>query len=298
MNSNKTTLAVIVGVIVLLLLYLSMFTVTQGEEALELRLGKLVVNSKTNQPEAIKPGLHFKTPFINSVRYFDVRLQTLDVDSSRILTAEQKYVLVNYYAKWRINNLPLYYKRTGGQPARAQMLLEQKINDALRAAFGQRTIKEVVSAERLDIMSLLKQKANQSAEGLGITVTDVRIMAIDLPKDVQESVFSRMATQREQVATFHRAQGKAAAEAIRADADASAAVMIAQAKTAAQRVRAEGDNEAATIYAKAYNQDPKFYALYQSLQAYRDVFNNKDTIMVLKPDSEFFRYFNKLPQTK
>lgn len=290
--SVKWTVGIIIAIIVIFILYLSSYSVREGQGALVLRLGELEKNSKTGQVEVFGPGFHFKAPFITTVSFFDLRLQNLDGESSRIPTEEQKYLLVDYYAKWRIANLPLYYTRTGGYSERAVILLKQKINDALRAAFGERTLAEVVSGQRLDIMNLLKQKANQSAEGLGIQVVDVRIKGIDLPQQVQDSVYKRMSTQREQVATKYRYEGRAAATEIRAAADAGAQIMVAQAKTQAQEIRAAGDAEAAGIYLKAYNQNPQFYTLYRSLEAYRQVFKNKNTVMILKPTSEFFKYFN------
>lgn len=290
--SSRSISMIILVFVVLILLFGSIFTVREGESALTLRLGKLTKDS-AGQVNVYGPGLHAKLPFIVHARNFDVRLQTLNVDSSRILTEEQKYVLVDYYAKWRISNLPLYYRRTGGFPMRAELLLKQKINDALRAAIGNRTIKEVISGQRLDIMSLLKDKANESAKPLGITVTDVRIQAIDLPKEVRESVYQRMRSEREQVATKHRAQGRAKAEAIRANADASVTIRVAKAKTKGQQTRSLGDAQAAKIYNEAYNKDAQFYAFYRSLEAYRQVFKNKGTVMVLKPTSQFFKYFNE-----
>ena len=294
----KPMIGLIIGILILLLVVSSIYTVKEGQRALVLRLGELVVNPQTGKPAVMMPGVHFKVPFITKVRKLDVRLQNLDVESSRILTAEQKYVLVDYFTKWRIDNLPLYYKRTGGYADRAQMLLKQKINDALRAAFGKRDIKEVVSGERLNIMDLLKKKANKSARDLGITVIDVRIKGIDLPKEVRSSVFQRMSTEREQVATKHRSQGKASAEAIRANADAAVAVLVAQANADAQRTRAAGDTKAAIIYTRAYKKNPKFYAFYRSLRAYYQVFRNKGTIMVIKPSGQFFKYFNQSQAVK
>ncbi len=288
----KTTIGLIVGFVVVILVFMSFYTVTQGEQALKLKLGELTRNSG-GQVMIYNPGLHFQVPLVTKVHHFNVRLQTLKVDQSRILTAEQKYVLVDYYAKWRISNLALYYTRTGGRPYRAQQLLKQKINDALRAAFGRRTIKEVVSGERLNIMMMLKKKANESAKGLGIHVVDVRIQGIELPQAVRDSVYQRMSAQREQVATQHRTQGQAAAEALRADADANMVITIAQAQLDAQKIRAKGDREAAEIYAKAYSKNPSFYAFYRSLEAYQQVFSNKGSVLVLKPDSQFFKYFNK-----
>lgn len=288
--STKGLVGIFVGLVVLLVVFSSAFTVTQGHEAILLRLGDIVKN-KQGEPKVLKPGLHFKLPFLMTVRDFDVRLQSFSVESSRILTAEQKYVLVDYYTKWRIDNLALYYKRTGGFDERAKMLIKQKINDALRAAFGKRDIKDAISNERMDIMDILRKKARQSAENLGLEVVDVRIKGIELPQQVRESVFERMRTEREQVATFHRSQGRASAESLRADADAKVAIEVAAAKTKAAETRAAGDKKAAIIYAAAYDQDAKFYAFYRSLLAYQDVFANHGTVMVLKPQGQFFKYF-------
>lgn len=282
---------------VIVVLYASLYTVYEGQSALVLRLGQMQTD-KQGKVVIYGPGLHAKTPFITSVRDFDTRLQTLDVESNRVLTAEQKYVLVDYYAKWRIDDLPLYYKRTMGNPASAQVLLSQKINDALRAAFGKRTISEVVSGERSDIMSLLKQAANKSASTLGISVIDVRIKGIELPEEVRDSVYQRMSTEREQVATKHRSQGKAKAEAIRANADASVTIEMAKARANAEATRAQGDAQAADVYAKAYNKDPEFYGFYRSLLAYQDVFRQKGDVMLLNPNSHFFKYFDSLKQAK
>lgn len=290
MNQNKTLAGLMIGLIVLILVYLCTFMVSEGHRAMLLQLGDIVTD-KSGQPVVYGPGLHFKLPLIVKVQDFDVRLQSFSVDSSRILTAEQKYVLVDYYAKWRIHNLALYYTRTSGMADRAEMLLKQKINDALRAAFGQRDIKEVISDDRMKIMTLLQEKANQSATDLGVQVIDVRIKGIDLPKEVRESVFQRMRTEREQVATQHRAQGKAMAESLRADADGKVAVVIATAKSQAQQIRAAGDSQAAAIYTKAYEQNPQFYAFYRSLEAYQNIFSRKGTVMVLRPNSPFFKYF-------
>lgn len=283
--------SIIATFVIVVLLFLSIFTVREGQLGLVLRLGDLQRNPQTGQIKIYKPGIHFKIPFITTVRKLDTRLQNLSVESSRILTEEQKYVIVDYFAKWKISDLPLYYQRTGAFVNRAQMLLQQKINDALRAAIGNHTIKEIISGERMNIMDLLKEQANIGAKTLGIRVMDVRILAIDLPQEVRESVYQRMASEREQVAAKHRSQGKAQAESIRADADARVAVTLARAKAKTQKVRAQGDMEAAGIYTKAYSKDPKFYEMYRSLEAYREVFRNKDTIMVLRPNSQFFKYF-------
>lgn len=288
---RRRQIAGIILTVVLFMLYTTAYTVHQGQRALLLRLGKIITNPVSGQPYVIGPGLHFKWPFVNQVHHFDVRLQTLSVSSSRILTEEQKYVLVDYYAKWRIENLALYYTRTGGFASRAQTLLQQQINDALRAAFGTRSINEVVSGERINIMGILRDAANKSARNLGIKVIDVRIKRIDLPKEVSHSVFARMRAQREQVATQHRANGRAKAEAIRATAEANATVMVAKAKAQAAVVRAMGTNEAANVYAQAYQKDPEFYAFLRSMQAYKQTFNRPEDLIVLRPDDQFFNYF-------
>lgn len=289
---NKTLNSIIALIVIVLLGFaLFTFTVQQGQTALKLRLGELVTN-KAGQPKLYKPGLHFKIPFVNNIRYFDMRLQGLSADSSRIYTEEQKSVLVDYYAKWRIADLALYYKRTGGNPQRATLLLTQKINDVLRAAIGKRTLSDVVANDRAAIMDLLDKQARQSASSLGVNVVDVRIQGIELPQEVNDAVYTRMRTQREQVATQYRSEGKAKGESIMAGADADVIIQIAQAKAKAQQIRANGDRKSAIIYLTAYNKDPQFYAFYRSLNAYENVFHDKNNIMVLKPNSEFFRYFN------
>ncbi len=287
----------IIALIIVIFLFSAFFTVSQGYCAITLRLGNI---EKTAQGEAriYGPGLHFKAPFIVTVRKFDTRLQDLEDKSPRILTKEQKYLYVDYYAKWRIKNLSLYFTRTGGYPDNAKQLLTQKINDALRAEFGKRNLQEVVADQRSDIMGFLRKSANSVAEGLGLDIVDVRIKSIDLMPDVQDSVFKSMSTKREQDATSYRSAGLADAERIRAEADATAVKMIADANRSSAQMRARGDEEAASIYTAAYQKDPEFYALFGSLQAYRDVFNSKSTIMVLKPDNQFFQYFNQAHSTQ
>lgn len=279
-------------VIVLFLILTGVYTVTEGQKALVLRLGQIVIDPATQQAKVVGPGLHFKVPVINQIRTFDARLQTFPVESSRILTEDQKYVLVDYYIKWRINDVALYYQRTGGVAEQAEVLLQQQVNDALRAAFGQRTLTDMVSGERINVMALLTQSANQTAKNLGILVVDVRIKSIDLPKEVSDRVYNRMRTRREQVATELRSEGKAQAEAVKASADAEAQVKLATAKTEAAKLRAQGIAEAGEVYTVAYTKDPAFYYFYGSLEAYRDVFNSKQDVLVLQPNNQFFKYFN------
>jgi membrane protease subunit HflC len=289
----KLAASLTIALVVIILAFACFFSVDQGQQALTLRLGNIEKNMK-GQARIYGPGLHFKAPFIVGVRHFDTRLQDLEDKSPRILTKEQKYLYVDYYAKWRIKDLPLYYTRTGGYSENAKQLLTQKINDALRAEFGKRDLQEVVADQRSDIMGYLRDSANLVAQGLGLDIVDVRIKSIDLMPDVQDSVFKSMSTKREQDATGYRSSGAAEAERIRAEADATAVKMIADATRNAALIRAKGDEEAANIYTAAYQKDPEFYSLWRSLQSYREVFDNNHTVMVLKPDNQFFQYFNRV----
>lgn len=291
MSSLKSIILSIV-IFLVLLFFFCVYTIQEGQKGLLLRLGKLVNNPETNQPYVFDAGLHVRIPFISQVRIFDARMQTLDIKSSRIVTEEKKDVLVDYYVKWRINDLPLYFTRTGGNGVQAETLLEQKLNDGLRAEFGKRKITEVVSGERSDIMNILKRQASVSAKSLGIEVIDVRIKRIDLPSEVSSAVFARMRAERQRIANMHRADGRAAAEAIRAGADAKVRIAIAQAESSAKGIYGEGDAEAAKIYAQAYNKDPEFFGFYRSITAYKEVFADKQDFLILRPDSEFFKYFN------
>ncbi len=290
--SKKLVGIIILIIIILMVLSGSLFTVDEGEQALVTRLGQIKDNSQ-GQPQVMLPGLHVKTPFLDSVLYFDTRIQTLTIDKSRVVTAQKKDVLVDYYVKWRITNLASYFTSTSGDSAQAEQLLTQQINGALRAQFGQRDIPDVVSDARSEIMSALSKSANVGAASLGIQVIDVRIKAIDLPDEVSSAVFNRMRAERTRVAAQHRSEGQAQAEAIQATADADATVIVAKANEQAAQLMAEGDKEAGKIYTQAYSKDPNFYAFYKSLQAYRQSFSNSNNnILVLSPNSDFFKYFN------
>lgn len=291
MKTSIKFLCLLLAAVTLLVLYNAVFTVSEGQQALLLRLGKLQKNAQ-GQPHVILPGLHFKVSFISRALIFDTRIQTLNNESSRIVTAEKKDVLVDYYIKWRIADLAKYYKSTGGNAVRAELLLQQKVNGSLRAQFGRRTISEVVSDQRSAIMLTLRHQANQGALPLGIEVIDVRIKAIDLPTEVSSAVFSRMRAERQRVAAEHRANGKSLAEAIRATADADATIIIAKATRQAAQLHASGDKQAAKIYAQAYDVDPQFYVFYRSLQAYQNTFTKRNDIMILSPHSRFFKYMN------
>lgn len=295
MTNHKNVLLISV-ILFLGLLYASFFSVSEGEHAILLRLGNILTNTETGKAYVLSPGLHYKMPILTQARIFDTRLQTLDIKSSRIVTAEQKDVIVDYFVKWRIDDPVLYYTRTSGDPLQANLLLEQQLNDGLRAQFGRRTIGEVVSDDRASIMDTLAQQANEIAKRLGISVIDVRIKRIDLPSEVSTAVFERMRAERERVATEHRATGRANAEGIRANADAQATVTVATATAQAAAIRSQGDGQAAKIYADTYSQNPDFFAFLRSLQAYKAVFNKNQTnnIFVLKPEGQFFKYFNSI----
>lgn len=290
MNATKTSIGVIVF-LVLLLLFTSVFTITQGQQGIILRLGRLVNDSHTNKVKVLNPGLHLKTPFIENVRIFDTRIQTMDIKSTRIVTKEKKDVMVDYYVKWQIADLSQYFKSTGGNEFKAETLLEQQLNTLLRAQFGKRTISDAVSGGRDDVMELLRKAAEKQASELGINVVDVRIKGIELPANTSNAIYQRMRADMQKIANRHRADGQAAAEQIQAKADADVMVLLAKTKSKAQQVRAIGQAQAASIYAKAYSQNKDFFALYRSLNAYEGSFQSKKDILVLDQSSAFFDYF-------
>ena len=276
-----------IGVAIILiggLIYSSAFVVNQWETALKLRLGEIVDSD-------YEPGLHWRIPILNDVKKFDRRIQTLDARPERFLTIEKKDVIVDSFAKWRISNVAQYYRSTGGNPDKTARLLSERIMTSLRDEFGKRTIQEVVSGERAEIMQLLTKSSDEQASELGVEIIDVRVKQIDLPPEVSESVYARMRAERERVARDLRAQGAEAAERIQADADRQHTVILADSFREAEKLRGEGDGRSSEIYAKAYNQNREFYSFYRSLIAYRDVFNTEGNMMVLGPDSEFFQYF-------
>jgi membrane protease subunit HflC len=284
MNSGKIGIF-FVGIVLLIGLALStLFVVNQWEMAIKLQFGRIVDSDYS-------PGLHFKIPFIQNVKKFDGRIQTLDSNPERFLTNEKKDVIVNSYAKWRIINPAQYFRSTGDNEANATRLLSERINTSLRDEFGKRTIQEVISGERAEIMALLTKDADEKAAELGVEVLDVRVKQIDLPKEVSQSVYDRMRAERERVAADLRALGAEEAEKIRANADAERIVILANAYKESEETRGEGDGLSAEIYARAFTENEGFYAFYRSLNAYDKTFNNSGNMMVLDPESEFFRYF-------
>lgn len=265
------------------LVYASAFVVNQWEVALKLRLGEIVDSN-------YEPGLHWLVPIYNNVQTFDARIQTMDSRPERFLTAEKKDVIVDYFAKWRIANVAQYFRSTGGDEEKTARLLQERVNTSLRDEFGKRTVQEVISGERAEIMALLTKDSDAKAAELGVEILDVRVKRIDLPPEVSESVYQRMRAERERVARDLRAKGGEAAEKIRANADRERVVLVANAYKEAEQQRGEGDGKAAEIYANAYNQDAEFYAFYRSLNAYKNSFKDAGDVMVLQPDSDFFRY--------
>lgn len=283
MNKHLGTLLIVL-LVALVIVSASMFTVDQRQNALVFQLGE-VVSVKT------KPGLYFKLPLVQNVRFFDTRIQTLDsVDPERFITSEKKNVLVDSFIKWRVIDAKQFYVSVGGDENRAQIRLSQAVNDGLRAEFGKRTINDVVSGQRDEVMNLIRAKADQDARKIGVQVVDVRIKRVDLPETVSENVYRRMEAERKQVANQLRSTGAAEAEKIKADADKQKEVIIAEAYRDAQRVKGEGDAKASAVYAAAYGRNPEFYAFYRSMQAYRESFKSKSDVMVLDPSADFFKY--------
>ncbi len=273
---------------VLIVVFTSMFIVDQRQNAIVFRLGEVVSIKK-------EPGLYFKVPLLDNVRYFDVRILTIDTpEPALFLTSEKKNVQVDLFIKWRISDVRQYYISIvggGGGETQAQTRLLQTINEGLRAEFGRRTVHDVVSGERDKIMDLMRQKASEDASKIGIEVLDVRLKRVDLPEAVTDSVYQRMTAERTRVANELRSTGSAESEKIRAEADKQKAFIIADAYRDAQKIKGEGDAKATAIYAKAYEQNPEFYSFYRSLDAYKAGFKGKSDVLVLDPNSEFFKYF-------
>jgi membrane protease subunit HflC len=281
--------AVIVG---LLVIFTALFTVNQTERAVVARLGNLILDSETGQPRVYQPGLHVKWPFISRVIKLDDRIQTLNIPDQQVVTNEQKFLNVNLFVKWQVEDFSEFFKVTRGDYLRAEQLLSQRANNSLRAEFGNADLKEVVDTKRSIIMQAVQDDVNKSASSLGVKVVDVRIKSIELPPEVNESIYQRMSTEREEQAAQYRASGSATAEEIQALADRHATETLAAAQRDAQTIRGDGDAKAAQIYAQAYQQDPEFFSFYESLNAYTRAFSDKEDILVLQPEGDFFKYFN------
>jgi membrane protease subunit HflC len=274
-------------IVVLTVVNSTLYVVSEFERGVKLRFGKLIEAD-------IQPGLHIKVPFVDDVRIFDARILTVDAQPASFFTIEKKRLIVDSYAKWRIANVEAYYKATGGVESVAHNRLANRVNTGLRNQFGTRTLHEVVSGERDLLMKNITNDLNRTVlDSLGIEVVDVRVKRIDLPQEVSGPVFRRMTAEREKEARELRSTGKEKAEKIRASADRERTIELANAYRDAEELRGEGDAEAAKIYASAYQKDPEFYSFVRSLNAYKNAFSNKGDIMLVEPDSDFFKYLKQ-----
>jgi len=285
---NQSRVAAILGIVLLVFMTVksTVYSVDEREKVIIVRFGQILRSDD-------KPGIHFKVPLLDEARYFDSRILTLDSDPQQFLTKEKKYVVVDSFVKWRIDDALKYYLTVSGQELEARRRLEQVVNSSLRDEFGKRTVHDVISTDRHKIMEILSEYADKEARKFGIVVADVRIQRVDLPDEVSQSVFQRMKAERSRIANELRAQGAETAEKIRASAERQREVLLAEAYSKAERTRGEGDAKATEIYGKAYNRAPEFYSLYRSLTAYRESFKKKDDVMIVDPSSDFFRYMKK-----
>ena len=286
MNS-KVVLGIVVATIVAIWAFT--FQVDQRQKAIKVQFGEI-------KDATLEPGLHFKIPVVHKIRRNDGRILTLDVPPTEFPTSEKKYVKVDFYAKWRIEDVEKYFIATGGQETRANQRLELILVDGLKNEFGKRTIQEVVSGERSEIMDVIQVQSNEDAKKFGIQVVDVRVSKIDLPDDVSDSVFNRMRAERARVAKDFRARGKEQAEVIQATADKERTIILANAYNESEQIRGDGDARSAKIYADAYQRNEEFYRFTRSLKAYINTFSGSNDFLIMQPDSEFFRYFKQSEQ--
>jgi membrane protease subunit HflC len=282
----RTLLSAILLVIAIIIVTSSIYYVDEREKAIVFQFGEIIRSDD-------KPGIHFKVPFINNIRKFDARIQTMDAEPESYLTEEKKNLIVDSFVKWRVKDAFTYYTTLGGLPSNARNRLSQRVNDALRSEFGRRNVLQVISGDRVEIMNVVRQLIDEESSGLGIEVIDVRLKRVDLDASISERVYQRMEAERSMVAKELRARGAEAAERVRADADRQRQVILANSNRTAQEVRGFGDATATKVYADAFGQDREFYRLYRSLSAYRTTFSNPSNLLVIEPKSEFFRYFNQ-----
>jgi len=282
-------LSIALIVTILICAIASVFVIKEGQRGIVMQFGK-VKRDLEGVTVVFEPGLQFKLPFVERVKVIDARIQTLDESPVLFVTVEKKDLLVDSYIKWKIDDFAKYYLTTGASKVVAENLLKQKVNNGLRTEFGTRTIKEIVSGERSQLMKQAMDAAQVSAADLGIEIIDVRVKQINLPSGVRDSIFKRMRAERQAVAKEHRSQGNEQAEILRANVDAKVTVMLAKADKSALTVRGQGDADAARIFANTFKQDPEFYAFVRSLEAYKNSFGSKHDIMVVQPDSDFFNY--------
>jgi len=291
--TNKIFTKISILIVILLVIFLStFFIVDQRYVAFVKTLGKINTSSD-DKAELYAPGLHFKVPGITQVVLFDTRLRTLTAEPQKVPTKEQKFVFVDYFVKWKISDFKKYYLTTSNYNYKTEELLKPRVSDALKSEFGQKTIEQVISQDREQVMLNVLKSLQSKASTLGIDVVDMRIKKIDLPKEVQESVYSRMRTKREAVANEHRAKGRKLSMEIRSKTDRKVIEIVSGAKSNAKIIKGKADAQAAQIYADSYKQDPEFYQFFKSMQSYNKVFNSNENLLLLSPDSDFFKYFNQ-----
>ena len=278
----------ILPAILLFVFITSAFVVSEGQNGIVMQFSKVKRDSE-GLPVVYAPGLHFKVPFIDTVRIMDTRIQTLDDQPDRFVTSEKKDLIIDSYVKWQIDDLAVYYLATGGNKMQAEALLKRKINNGLRNEIGSHTITDIVSGKRGEVMETALKRLARSSE-LGIKVIDVRIKKINLPDGVSNSIYKRMRAERQAVAKEHRSQGQEKSEVIRANIDRKVSIMLAQANKESAEIRGRGDAESSKIYSAAFSKDAEFYAFMRSMQAYQKSFADKQDVMVLSPDSDFFKY--------
>ena len=268
----------------------SLYIVDETERAVKLRFGEVI-------EENIQPGLHFKVPITQTIRTFDTRVLTLDTDTSRYLTLEKKAVIVDSFVMWKVIDPTLYYEATSGNEQTAERLISPRVDESLRNEFGRLELQEIIAEQRDALMSGPTEELNQLLrDELGVAIIDIRIKRIDLPEQVTQAVYERMQTERHREAREYRAEGEEQGEKVRATADRQREVLLAEARSRAETLRGQGDAEAASIYAESFQQDAEFFRFYRSLMAYRDSLNGKDDLLVLEPNSDFFRYLNSSEQ--
>lgn len=284
--SSKFNLVFAVGLIAAVTIWLTVFTVDEREHVIKFRFGEIVKSD-------YQPGLHFKIPFVNNIRRFPDRILTYEESQERFLTGEKKNLIVDYFITWRIADPAQFYRAAGGLELIASERLSAIIREGIKAEFSQRTVQEVVAAERSELMEQMLVTAARQAPELGLEVVDVRVMSIELSDEVSGSVFARMQQERGRVAAQLRAEGAEESERIRADADRQSTVILAEAYRDAERIRGEGDARASEIYANAYTQNPDFYSFYRSMSAYREAIGKEQDVLVLSPDSEFFQFLQE-----
>jgi modulator of FtsH protease HflC len=284
MNQNKIIAAVALALIVLVILSGTIYTVDEREKAIVVRFGEVIRHDD-------QPGLHWKAPFVDTVRFYSSQILTLDAEPQQFSTFEKKYVVVDSYVKWRIVDVLKFYVSVGGDEAKARERLSQVINSGLRGEFGKRTVKDVISGDRRKIMDLLNVNTDKDASEFGIEVVDVRIQRVEFPTEVRDSVYRNMAAERQRIAKELRAEGAEHADKIKADAERQRDILLAGAYRDSERLRGEGDARSIAITGQSFSVNPEFYSLYRTLGAYRESFKSKDDILVVDPSAEFFRYF-------